>query len=105
MIKSATAKDQCKSSDDQCNDNLKILDWKNAKIATATLDLAFLMLTSTKSAMRSESTGDILATYHEVFCQYLTTLNPSLETPTIEELEIDYYHSLEYAITQVCILI
>ena len=59
------------------------------------------MLTSTKSAMRAESTADILSTYHEVFCQYLSTLNPSLEKPTIEELEIDYNHSLEYAITQV----
>ena len=88
----------------QLSDCIKILDWKNAKIATATLDLAFLMLTSTKAAMRSESTGDILNTYHEEFCQYLTTLNPALEKPTFEDLENDYYHSLEYAITQVDIL-
>ena len=101
LIKSTSRKEQITSLEDQCSDNLNILDWKNAKIATATLDLAFLMLTSTKSAMRAESTADILSTYHEVFCQYLSTLNPSLEKPTIEELEIDYNHSLEYAITQV----
>ena len=71
------------------------------KIATATLDLAFLMLTSTKSDLRSESTGEILSTYHDVFCQYLSILNPDLQKPTIEELEVDYYHSLEYAILQV----
>ena len=71
------------------------------KIATATLDLAFLMLTSTKSDLRSESTGEILSTYHDVFCQYLSILNPALEKPTIEELEVDYYHSLEYAVLQV----
>ena len=71
------------------------------KIATATLDLAFLMLSSTKSDMRSESTGEILSTYHDVFSQYLTVLNPHLEKPTIEELEADYYKSLEYAILQV----
>ena len=51
--------------------------------------------------MRSESTGEILSTYHDVFSQYLTVLNPHLEKPTIEELEADYYKSLEYAILQV----
>ena len=71
------------------------------KIATATLDLAFLMLSSTKSDMRSESTGEILSTYHDVFSQYLSVLNPHLEKPTLEELEADYYKSLEYAILQV----
>ena len=81
---------------------MKILDWKNVKIATATLDLAFLMLSSTKSDMRSESTSEILSTYHDVFSQYLSVLNPHLEKPTIEELEADYYKSLEYAILQVC---
>ena len=31
-----------------CPENkVKILDWKNAKLASSTLDLAFLMLTST----------------------------------------------------------
>ena len=83
------------------SDNVKILDWKNAKIATATLDLAFLLLSSTNSAMRSESTGEILSTFHDVFCHYLSILNPSLDKPSIEELEADYYHSLEYALLQV----
>ena len=59
------------------------------------------MLSSTNSAMRSESTGEILSAYHDVFCQYLSMLNPTLEKPSIEEVEADYYHSLEYAILQV----
>jgi len=101
LLKVAETKDQSSSSSVQSNDDLKILDWKNVKIATATLDLAFLMLTSTKSDLRSESTGEILSTYHDVFCQYLSILNPDLQKPTIEELEVDYYHSLEYAILQV----
>ena len=88
-------------STEENSDNVKILDWKNAKIATATLDLAFLLLSSTNSAMRSESTGEILSTFHDVFCNYLSILNPSLDKPSIEELEADYYHSLEYALLQV----
>ena len=92
--------------DQPCNgndDDVKVLDWKNAKIATSTLDLAFLMLSSTNSAMRSESTGEILSTYHNVFCHYVSILNPKLAIPTAEELETDYYHSLEYAVLQVFI--
>ena len=105
LLKPEGIKGQSGLNSDQQNDYVKILDWKNVKIATATLDLAFLMLSSTKSDMRSESTGEILSTYHDVFSQYLSILNPHLEKPTIEELEADYYKSLEYAILQVCIKI
>ena len=44
---------------------VKILDWKNAKLATATLDLAFLMLTSTTSDIRDAYSKDLLNTYHK----------------------------------------
>ena len=105
LLKPEGIKGQSGLNSDQQNDYVKILDWKNVKIATATLDLAFLMLSSTKSDMRSESTGEILSTYHDVFSHYLSVLNPHLEKPTIEELEADYYKSLEYAILQVCMKI
>ena len=101
LLNIAETKEQSASTSKESIEDLKILDWKNAKIATATLDLAFLMLTSTKCELRSESTGDILSTYHDIFCQYLSVLNPSLPKPTLQELEIDYYQSLEYAILQV----
>ena len=104
LLRNRRSTEQSTSSAEKNTDNVKILDWKNTKIATATLDLAFLMLSSTNSAMRSESTGAILSTYHEVFCQYLFMLNPTLEKPSIEDVEADYYHSLEYAIFQVKLL-
>ncbi len=34
------------------NNAVKLLDWKNGKVSSATLDLALLMLTSTSSQMR-----------------------------------------------------
>ena len=53
------------------DDKVKILDWKNAKLASATLDLAFLMLSSTTSDVRQTCTNDLLKeTCNHVFLTF-----------------------------------
>merc|ERR1719266_1462440 len=84
------------------DDKVKILDWKNAKLASATLDLAFLMLTSTTSDVRSCYTNDLLRSYHKVFCQTMDKFGiPSQEQPSFCEILEDYQISLQVAILQV----
>merc|ERR1711974_38417 len=70
------------------------------KISTSTLDLAFLMFSSSNYRLRSESTSEILRLYHETYCQTLAELSPDLEAPSLNQLEVDYNRSLEYAILQ-----
>ena len=87
-------------------DKVKILDWKNAKLASSTLDLAFLMLTSTTSDVRSKCTNDLLKSYHKMFCQTLEKLGvPSQEQPSFCEILEDYQISLQVAVLQVSIIL
>jgi len=51
-----------------------VLDWKNAKVASATKDLAFLLLSSTTQELRKSSLHVILRTYHRIFCESLQLL-------------------------------
>jgi thiamine kinase-like enzyme len=85
------------------NYNAKILDWKNAKLASATLDLAFFLLSSTNWDVRVEGTKNLLLSYHEVYCKTITKLCPQIPEPTYEDLEEDYYISIQYATLQVVI--
>jgi len=86
-----------------------ILDWKNAKIASATKDLAFLLLSSTTNQLRKESLELILHHYFSTFCNTLRELNPEqLDGPgnTFEEFFADYKVSTKGAFMQsVCVLI
>ena len=84
------------------DEKVKILDWKNAKLASATLDLAFLMLSSTTSDVRDCCTNDLLKSYHKVFCQTMDKFGiPSQEQPSFCEILEDYQISLQVAILQV----
>ena len=84
------------------DDKVKILDWKNAKLASATLDLAFLMLSSTTSDVRQTCTNDLLKSYHKVFCETLEKFGVSTEEqPSFAEIMEDYQISLQAAILQV----
>lgn len=81
---------------------VKILDWKNAKLASATLDLAFLMLSSTTFDVREDSTNDLLKSYHTIYCQTLDKFNiPPEDQPSFRELMEDYQISLQVAVLQV----
>jgi len=83
------------------DDKVKILDWKNAKLASATLDLAFLMLSSTTSDVRQTCTNDLLKSYHKVFCETLEKFGVSTEEqPSFAEIMEDYQISLQAAILQ-----
>ena len=84
------------------DDKVKILDWKNTKLASATLDLAFLMLSSTTSDVRQTCTNDLLKSYHKVFCETLEKFGVSTEEqPSFAEIIEDYQISLQAAILQV----
>ena len=83
---------------------VKLLDWKNTKISTSTLDLAFLMFCSTNYKLRSESTSEILQLYHDTYCDTLAELSPELRAPSIDELEEDYHQSSEYALLQAIVM-
>jgi len=85
-----------------------VLDWKNAKIASATKDLAFLLLSSTTNNFRKESLDVILQKYYSTFCETLRILNPDLlkcDGLTFEDFYLDYKISTKGAFMQaVCVL-
>merc|ERR1712002_1212229 len=67
-----------------------VLDWKNAKIASATKDLAFLLLSSTTNQLRNDSLDVILHQYYATFCDTLQLLDPDLcKKVTFEEFHSD----------------
>jgi len=85
-----------------------ILDWKNAKIASATKDLAFLILSSTTDQLRKESLVSILQHYYSTFCDTLSQLNCDElnEKLSFDEFYTDYRVSTKGAFMQsVCVLI
>ena len=81
--------------------NAKIIDWKNAKLASATLDLAFLMLSSTNADVRDDSTEELLKNYHEIYVKTLAEIDTKIPQPSLEELKEDYQISLQFATLQV----
>jgi len=86
-----------------------VLDWKNAKIASATKDLAFLLLSSTTNQLRKESLDLILRQYYTTFCETLEILNADLlkgNGLTFEDFYADYKISTKGAFMQaVCVLV
>jgi len=86
-----------------------ILDWKNAKIASATKDIAFFLLSSTTNKIRTEFLDTILESYFSTFCDALKHLNPELlQDPSLsfDHFYDDYKMSTKGAFMQsVCVLI
>jgi len=86
-----------------------VLDWKNAKIASATKDIAFLLLSSTTNQLRKKYLDDILRSYYSTFCETLATLNADLlncKGLTFEDFYADYKISTKGAFMQaVCVLV
>lgn len=86
-----------------------VLDWKNAKIASATKDIAFLLLSSTTNQLRKIYLDDILRSYYKTFCETLEILNTDLlncKDLTFEEFYKDYTISTKGAFMQaVCVLV
>lgn len=86
-----------------------VLDWKNAKIASATKDIAFLLLSSTTNQLRKEYLNDILRRYFSTFCETLAILNADLlncKGLTFEDFYTDYKVSTKGAFMQaVCVLV
>jgi len=86
-----------------------VLDWKNAKIASATKDIAFLLLSSTTNHLRKEYLDDILRRYYSIFCETLAILNADLlncKGLTFEDFYTDYKVSTKGAFMQaVCVLV
>merc|ERR1711990_116011 len=85
-----------------------VLDWKNAKIASATKDLAFFLMSSTSNKLRTEWGEQILRTYFSTFRRSIGLLQPdSLQDPglTYENFAQDYKISTKGAFMQsVCVL-
>ena len=86
-----------------------ILDWKNAKIASATKDIAFFLLSSTTNKLRTENLEMILHHYFSSFCEAMEILQPELlQDPslTFDHFFEDYKVSTKGAFMQsVCVLI
>jgi len=86
-----------------------VLDWKNAKIASATKDIAFLLLSSTTNQLRKKYLDEILRRYYSTFCQTLAGLNADLlncKGLTFEDFYADYKISTKGAFMQaVCVLV
>ncbi len=87
-------------SDSRC----LFLDWKNAKMASGTLDLAFLLFSSVSNRIISESLTDILKLYHETLVDTLRRLEPKCQEPTMEQLEKDFMLSLPDALLQAIVM-
>jgi len=86
-----------------------VLDWKNAKIASATKDVAFLLLSSTTNRLRTECLMEILQHYHATFLSTLASLDPDLARDpglTFGSFYQDYTVSTKGAFMQsVCVLV
>ena len=86
-----------------------VLDWKNTKIASATKDLAFFLMSSTSNELRSEKGEMILKTYFATFSQTLGMIQPqTVKDPslTYENFYSDYKISTKGALMQsVCVLV
>jgi len=86
-----------------------VLDWKNAKIASATKDIAFLLLSSTTNQLRKKHLDEILQRYYSRFCATLQMLNADLlncKGLTFEDFYADYKVSTKGAFMQaVCVLV
>jgi hypothetical protein len=86
-----------------------LLDWKNAKIASATKDLAFFLLSSTSNSLRQNHIMDILQTYHTIFCDTLQTFGVNTAicgSYSFEDFYADYAMSTKGAFLQtVCVLV
>jgi len=86
-----------------------VLDWKNTKIASATKDLAFFLMSSTSNELRTEHGDLLLNTYFSTFRQTLATLQPSTvnhPSLTFENFYEDYKVSTKGAFMQsVCVLV
>jgi len=86
-----------------------ILDWKNAKIASATKDLAFFLLSSTSNNLREDCLEEILETYYSIFCKSLQILGVNTgdcQGLSFEEFRTDYAVSTKGAFLQsVCVLV
>ena len=89
-------------SDDRC----LFLDWKNAKIASGTLDLAFLLFSSCSAELIWRTLPSVLSAYRDSLCATLRRLEPSCAGPTAEELLADFELSLPDALLQaVCMFV
>jgi len=86
-----------------------VLDWKNAKIASSTKDIAFLLFSSTTNKLRKESLDVILKQYYTTFCETLGVLDPDIlkcKGLTFEDFYSDYKISTKGAFMQaVCVLV
>ena len=96
---------------DEEEDSLQcvVLDWKNAKIASATKDIAFFLLSSTSNKLRSDHLETILQNYFSTFCDSLEILQPELlqdSSLSFDHFYADYKISTKGAFMQsVCVLI
>ena len=96
-----------RASDNEDSLECVVLDWKNAKLASATKDLAFLLLSSTRNSLRTQHLDEILNQYYSTFCDTLNQLDPQLcEKVTFDEFVDDYKMSTKGAFMQaVCCLV
>lgn len=78
-----------------------IMDWKNAKIASATLDLAFLLFSSAGSkVLAPDNLSLVLKEYHGSFCSTLRKLQPRCPEPSLSDVEADFRLSVKDSLLQ-----
>lgn len=83
-----------------------LLDWKNAKIGSATLDLAFLLFSSASLEVLAVHLTEVCEHYYKTYVQTLEKLQPASSGPTWEEFEEDFRSSsLDTLIQAICMCI
>jgi len=105
----SAAVDNNKKNEHDDDAKIVVLDWKNAKIASATKDLAFFLLSSTSNSLREDCLEEILTTYYKIFCESLEILGvvtSECRGLSYEEFRTDYAVSTKGAFLQsVCVLV
>ncbi len=91
-----------RSSDERCI----LLDWKNSKLASASLDLAFLVFSSASARTIAAGLPAVLHRYHDTFCSLLSRLEPDCALPSYDEVRRDFAASVRVALLQaVCMFV
>lgn len=76
----------------------KMLDWKNAKMASGMLDLGFLIFSSCNAKVIEENWEQVLNDYHRTFCATLDLLEPKCAKPSRQEVHQDFQQTKPVAL-------
>ena len=86
------------------SNNVKILDWKNTKLASSMLDVSFFLLSSVSYELRSY-TEDFLKLYYDTYCNRLSNMKVDVEISNLQDIFDDYKTSAQFSSLQVLLIL